>query len=439
MLELKPRWSRSFVVAVCASSLLACVAQVRGKRVQAPVHEAPEGTRIALVSVESPPWVTKSAPKGEDPAARMKAAALAAFEKEGPYELVDATASGFRIPMGPDAKPMIISSATSITEVGKPYQFDADGIADAYGVHPITWATRKVPQGFNIDPQSGQVTWTPTEKGEHEVEIFAGNRHGETPYTFKVTVVDAGKVKETALSEPRGWAAQDQAFAATLPSPVPPSIEAPLLMAIHVVSWTGSPDAQTMQDRSASTDVVYTIWTREGRELETRRVRVDQKPGSNYHNSVHFVPDRAWSQKWHETWDSPLGYAPFDGKEVMAKAASANALSFAYPWTPQNVSFTAQLDESNPALKPGIELSNKKDYEGAYTAFEAAAQADPKLAGAFYNMGVMREIQGKDEEALELYRQAHGLNPNEKQGMYRRQLDNVQKRIEERKAARAEQ
>ena len=89
-----------------------------------------------------------------------------------------------------------------------------------------------------------------------------------------------------------------------------------------------------------------------------------------------------------------------------------------------------QLDESSPALKPGIELSNNKDYEGALKSFADATAADPKLAGAFFNMGVMCEMLGRDQEALEHYRQAWLLAP--KEDRFRAARDFVNNRLSKR-------
>ena len=45
---------RRNLVLVLASLSMACVANVRNQRIQKPFMEAPEGTKIALVSVDVP-------------------------------------------------------------------------------------------------------------------------------------------------------------------------------------------------------------------------------------------------------------------------------------------------------------------------------------------------------------------------------------------------
>lgn len=422
--------SRLLAVAL-ASSLLACVAQVRGSRIQRPLHDAPDGSRIALVSVEVPSWVAEATPRGQDAREQIKAAALAAFEK-GPYVLVDATAAGYRIPMGPDTRPTLATSANVIAEVNKPWAFDADGIADAVGAPPIGWRVAKAPPGFEIDATSGRVTWTPANLGKHGIELVASNKHGDSSFKFEVEVVAQGGAPEVKLGKPNGFVSGP--YASVLPGPVPDTIDAPLVLGIRVAGWSGDLKAATTRQKIVVTDVVYALWTRDGKELETRRVIVNQMPAVSYQNAVTFEPDRDATWKWKESWDVPLPYAPVTTNEMFPSAARANAVAFAYAWTKQEIAFSAQLDESSPALKPGIELSNKDDYQGAYKAFEAAAQADPKLAGAWYNMGVMKELLGFDAEALELYRKAYGLNPNEPQGMYKRQMFYVEKRLEQKQA-----
>ena len=183
---------RSLLVVMAVLSV-SCVAEVRGARIQKPFVQAPEGTRIALVSIEVPPWVAKAAPKGDEPAKELKQGILAAFGN-GPYRIVDATGAGYRLPIGPATKPEIVRTENTITEVNRPYAFDADLTIHALGAPPIRWRIAQAPLGFSLDPATGKITWTPEKIGEHGIELVASNRLGETKFPFVVKVVAPGEV-----------------------------------------------------------------------------------------------------------------------------------------------------------------------------------------------------------------------------------------------------
>ncbi|HYV46620.1 MAG TPA: putative Ig domain-containing protein [Myxococcaceae bacterium] len=432
--------SRSSAI-VAAALVLGCVPQVYGSRAQRPFQEAPSGTRIALVSLEVPPWVMEGAPKGEDSAAQVKAGVLAAF-KGGPYEVVDQLGAGFTIGIGPDSKPIIQYTASTGAEVGQQYLFDADGVANAVGVPPITWKVNKGPPGLTIDAETGRVGWVPPQKGSFDVELAAVNKHGETPYAFSVTVVDPRKEGKLPLGRPGNAVGPDQAFAASMPKGVPAAVDAPLLLGVQVVGWTlGSEPFGNISKPIAITDVVYSLWTREGREVETRRVRLEGASASSFqtrswspekaHRRLTLIPPRDFWQRWDDAEglvDSP----PLDEKQLFPVTAQANGLAFSFPYTAHQIMFSLELDGSDAALKPGIELSNKKDYAGALQVFEQAAKANPNLAGAHYDMGAMCEVLGRDEDALQHYAEAVKLNPGE--GMYQRALKPLQDRASQRKA-----
>ncbi|MGC4119960.1 MAG: tetratricopeptide repeat protein [Myxococcales bacterium] len=268
-------------------------------------------------------------------------------------------------------------------------------------------------------------------RARQQVEIFAKNALGETRYAFTVDVVAPGKAPKV---EPRipYWPSMgpDVAFAAQLPAQLPAGCDAALLMGVQAVQVDLS--TETMQGgfsrKRLATDLVYTIFTREGREVETTRVRVEGVPSAFYRHGVSFAPKRSSWLDWSEAGESRL--APLDETKLFAATAEASAAAFLFPYAEHKMVFSAQLDESSPALKPGIELSNKDNFEAAFGSFESAAKADPTLAGAFYNMGVMREVQGRDEEALALYRKAVGLKPGE--GMYVRALKALESRAKHR-------
>ena len=185
-----------------------------------------------------------------------------------------------------------------------------------------------------------------------------------------------------------------------------------------------------MKRARVMTDVVYTLWTRDGREVETKRVQLEGVPSAPFYARVTLVPKRSTWLKWDEDSNERMRFAGLDEKKLFGETADASAAAFLFPFGERKVWFSAQLDESDPSLKQGIELSNKDDFEGAFASFEAVAKGAPTFAGAVYNMGVMREVQGRDEEALALYKKALELGGDS--GMYGRALKALEDRMSHR-------
>ncbi len=88
----------------------------------------------------------------------------------------------------PNQAPTITSTPNLATKVGDPYQYDADGFAQATGTQPITWSVSSAPAGFAIDPLTGFVSWTPLTLGSQTISIIASNVAGSNVQSFIVTV-----------------------------------------------------------------------------------------------------------------------------------------------------------------------------------------------------------------------------------------------------------
>jgi len=411
-----------------AGQLLGCVAQVRDVREQQPFVQTAAPVDVALVTLDVPSWVRARAPSADLPAPLLRASLANAFSP-GPYRLIDRSAVGGRIAIGPNTPPIIQKSATGLAEVGMPYPYDDDGRANAVGAPLISWFLVEGPQGFEIAPD-GVVRWTPELAGPVEIQLVARNQLGQTPYKFIVDVKEAGtklKVTPSSPSAPNILATQD--YTALLPPAFPPEIKEPLVLGVQVVDWReGSEAAMKTTKRKAFTDVVYTLWTREGEEVETTRVRLEQIPLGRFREAVHFVPDRPSWQKWSSSKIWGLKTAPMEDKEIFQATAEANAAAFAFPYGVREINYSAQLEDGSPALTPGIELSNKDDFAGALAAFEALIQANPSLPGAHYNAGVMLELLGQDQNALDHYTKAKQLDPSK--GLYERARSAVFERLE---------
>ncbi|MDP3503750.1 MAG: tetratricopeptide repeat protein [Myxococcales bacterium] len=401
-----------------------CVAQVRGTRLQKPFNVAPAGTQIAFLGVDVPAWMPVNERLG-DPGGLMRQAILDAFKKSS-LEVVDRTGTA-RFQLGPDTAPQILQTAPTGAEVGQAWPM----VAMAVGKPPITWRLLEGPPTLTVNAESGQINWTPAATGLEKIVLEATNARGSTRQVLTVDVQKAGwgGVKPRSPSMP--VIAPDQTYAAQRPATAPAE---PLWLGATVVGWNvGSIAMPGGSARPTFTvDVAYTVWTRSGREVETRRVQVNGVPAAPYSERIKTYPPRSSWTSPNEDAELRSRFASLKEDMLPVETAQMNADVFAYTFGEHQRWFSAQLDESSPLLKPGIELSNKDDFEGAYKTFSELAASNPQLPGAFFNMGVMCEVLGRDEEASELYKKARGLDA--KEGMYVRQQEALEARLKYRKA-----
>ena len=100
--------------------------------------------------------------------------------------------------------PRIVSQPSHAAMVGVAYRYDADGLPVAQGARPIIWRVgRRVsqqvlnkPAGMEIDPQTGEIRWTPTadQVGAQRVTLVAENPGGLHVQDFEVVVQQDGVV-----------------------------------------------------------------------------------------------------------------------------------------------------------------------------------------------------------------------------------------------------
>jgi tetratricopeptide (TPR) repeat protein len=215
------------------------------------------------------------------------------------------------------------------------------------------------------------------------------------------------------------------------PTNLPPSIDSPLVMSAHVVEW--SKTTETMDGKETpvvKTDVVYTLWTRNGNEIETRRVALTVRPGDTFAKLPTLVPPRgAWmDEAWkNATPGSRLMKAPKDPAQLFEAAAAVSTQAFAFPYGSHEMNYTVELATGDSSLNDGVEMMKAGDWKKAYDSFEKALEANPKLAGAHYNMGVIREIQGRTEDAVNHFEKAVELGDEE---MYEERLKAAKMRLE---------
>ncbi len=99
------------------------------------------------------------------------------------------------------------------------------------GERPMKFAAKGLPDGLTIDPATGNVTGTATERGTHPVEFTATNARGTDKATINLVIGDT-----ICLTPPLGWNSWNH-FAATsarptcAPPPMPwsPAVDRPRL------------------------------------------------------------------------------------------------------------------------------------------------------------------------------------------------------------------
>ena len=93
----------------------------------------------------------------------------------------------FQVGPATPTPPTITSTPNTSAVVGLAYSYDADNTVNVTGTAPITF-TFTGPLGFNVNPSSGVVSWTPTSTGSFPVSITATNAQGFDTQNFTIIV-----------------------------------------------------------------------------------------------------------------------------------------------------------------------------------------------------------------------------------------------------------
>lgn len=216
-------------------------------------------------------------------------------------------------------------------------------------------------------------------------------------------------------------------FRAQGPQTVPTAIEEPLLLAMHVVAWSeGSRVGDSGQPRKqANAEVVYSLWSRSGEEIDTRRVNASVSALASERPTLSLQPD--WPRWMHESWRNSDDYVPApprSDERLSVYAAAVNARAFAFPYGTRPVPFTAPLFDSGE-FSEGIALMERGDWAGAYQSFLQVLDDDPDNYEALYNLAIAAEMQGDEETAIQHLQRALEISDR---GMIRRHLDDLQLR-----------
>jgi tetratricopeptide (TPR) repeat protein len=111
--------------------------------------------------------------------------------------------------------------------------------------------------------------------------------------------------------------------------------------------------------------------------------------------------------------------------EVMVRASGRVVARFLEELQPQRVSTKVEMDDTDPVVKPGLDLCRSDQFEAAYLALSQAVSQKPDSAPALYDLGVLAEIRGSYPEAEDLIRRATAINPKP---LYFSALERVRRR-----------
>ncbi len=93
--------------------------------------------------------------------------------------------------------PQLLSVGARKAETSKPYRYDEDGRVAARGTRPLEFGLGReelgkqvgAPEGASIDPQTGEVRWTPVKPGVYRLIVWARNAAGTDWEELTVNVV----------------------------------------------------------------------------------------------------------------------------------------------------------------------------------------------------------------------------------------------------------
>lgn len=96
----------------------------------------------------------------------------------------------------PPATPRITGPKIFGVRPGNPFLFKVTATGDK----PMTFSAENLPAGLSLDPSTGRITGTLTEKGETKVTLTASNALGKNSRPFRIVCGDT-----IALTPPLGW------------------------------------------------------------------------------------------------------------------------------------------------------------------------------------------------------------------------------------------
>src|SRR6185295_10160492 len=101
------------------------------------------------------------------------------------------------------AAPAITSSPNLATQLNEPYQYDADGRADATGSGPLDWSLASAPAGMEVDNLTGELFWFAGATGDFPVDLVVTNAEGSAQQSFTIHVAGPNPPQIAAVQSPQ--------------------------------------------------------------------------------------------------------------------------------------------------------------------------------------------------------------------------------------------
>jgi hypothetical protein len=225
-------------------------------------------------------------------------------------------------------------------------------------------------------------------------------------FTMAIVPRDAGGVKIGALTfEARRSSTNQETYVCKSIDPLPLGVTEDLILGIRLIDW------RIDQAGPASIDLVYSLWTRDHSEVETRRVRVTLVSGAAVPASVVTLPPREHWIDLGRAKDFYFQHGATAREDRFRQAVLINAQAFVFPFKSHDVFHTAVWDEADGGLKPGIALADQGRIEDARSYFTQKSEDRNLKAAAFYDLGQVMELLGDDQAAEASYASALRVAP----------------------------
>lgn len=221
----------------------------------------------------------------------------------------------------------------------------------------------------------------------------------------------------------------DLVYGAEPPIDLPVGVTQDLVLGMYVLEWRRGvhnvgTDKEPVWIERAEVDVVYSLWTRDGREVETRRVVVQQRANTPVFEGMALLPSAGHDAFMSHDVELDGLRGPFFADETFQFAADLQARLFAWPFRAHELREYWEWDDTHDGVKPGVELAMKGELDSALASWVALVDREP---AAMFNTAVVHEIRGDDAAALALYKKAQGLRSQTP--LYDQALRNMQARL----------
>jgi len=214
--------------------------------------------------------------------------------------------------------------------------------------------------------------------------------------------------EETAPTLP-----EDQVWGAEAPNGLPGGVTEPLVLFAKILRWTLN-NEDVVDGKLSKTvpaarfDLVLSLWTKSGKEVETVRVVSGNTTEMNS-AGVRGLPSREFAlQEGFRAEDAFMG-----DREKVFRAALANGTNwYAWPMRSHTITFYAHFRTVDDTDKQAAAMCDAGKWQEALAMWKAALAANPKTGQAAYNAAMVSRVLGQEDEARALFAKACAIEDN---------------------------